>query len=54
MVEGVPAPFDLAKGAPRGGRVERGESLPEQGRGRAFPRLPLIDHGFPRRAHQGG
>ena len=42
---------------PRGadcGREERGESLPEQGRGRAFPRLPLIDNGFPRRAHQGG
>ena len=32
--------------------VERGDSLPEQGRRRAFPRLPLIDDGFSRRAHQ--
>ena len=34
--------------------VERGDSLPEQGRRRAFPRLPLIDDGLPRRAHQRG
>ena len=47
MVEGVPAPFGLAKvlRGTDGGRVERGESLPEQGRGRAFPRLPLIEDG---------
>ena len=34
--------------------VERGEALPEQGRRRAFPRLPLIDDGLPCRAHQCG
>ena len=34
--------------------VERGDSLPEHGRRRAFPRLPLIDDGLPRRAHQRG
>ena len=34
--------------------VEHGDSLPEQRRRRAFPRLPLVDHGFPRRTHQGG
>ena len=33
---------------------ERDESLPEQRRRRAFPRLPLVDDGFVRRAHQGG
>ena len=32
--------------------VEHGDSLPEHGRRRAFPRLPLIDDGLPRRAHQ--
>ena len=35
-------------------RKERGDSLPEQGRRRAFSRLPLIDDGFVRRAHQRG
>ena len=35
-------------------RKERGDSLPEQGRRRAFSRLPLIDDGFVRRAHQPG
>ena len=34
--------------------VEHSDSLPEHGRRRAFPRLPLVDDGFPRRAHQGG
>ena len=34
--------------------VEHGDSLPEHGRRRAFPRLPLIDDGLPRRAHQRG
>ena len=34
--------------------VKRGDSLPEQGRRRAFPRLPLVDDGFMRRAHQRG
>ena len=34
--------------------VERGDSLPEHGRRRAFPCLPLIDDGLPRRAHQRG
>ena len=34
--------------------VERGDALPEHGRRRAFPRLPLIDNGLPRRAHQRG
>ena len=34
--------------------VERGDSLPEQGRRRALPRLPLVDDGLPRRAHQPG
>ena len=34
--------------------MERGDSLPEHGRRRAFPRLPLIDDGLPRRAHQRG
>ena len=34
--------------------VEHGDSLPEQRRRRAFPRLPLVDDGFPRRAHQRG
>ena len=33
--------------------VERSDSLPEQRRRRAFPRLPLVDDGFVRRAHQG-
>ena len=40
-----PAPHSL---------VERGDSLPEHGRRRAFPRLPLIDDGLPRGAHQRG
>ena len=34
--------------------VEHGDSLPEQRRRRAFPRFPLVDDGFPRRAHQRG
>ena len=34
--------------------LERGDSLPEQRWWRAFPRLPLVDDGFPRRAHQCG
>ena len=34
--------------------VECGDSLPEHGRRRAFPRLPLIDDGLPRCAHQCG
>ena len=34
--------------------VECGDSLPEHGRRRAFPRLPLIDDGLPRCAHQRG
>ena len=34
--------------------VERGDSLPEHGRRRAFPRLPLVDDGFVRRTHQRG
>ena len=34
--------------------VERDDSLPEQGRRRAFPRLPLVDDGLPCRAHQRG
>ncbi len=37
-----------------GGRVERGDSLPEHGRRRAFPRFPLVDDGLVRRAHQCG
>ncbi len=35
-------------------REERGEALPEQGQRRAFARLPLVDDGLPRRAHQRG
>ena len=32
--------------------VERGDSLPEHGRRRACPRLPLVDDGLVRRAHE--
>ena len=35
-------------------REERGEALAEQGRRRTFARLPLINDGLPRRAHQRG
>ena len=34
--------------------VERGDSLPEHGRRRACPPLPLVDDGLPCRAHQRG
>ena len=34
--------------------VERGDSLPEDGRWAAFTCLPLVDDGLPRRAHQRG
>ena len=45
---------DLHAAAAPSSPVERGESLPEQGRRHTFPRFPLIDDGFSRRAHQRG